>query len=250
MTIEASTSWTLGVLLLSLRIGPVFVLAPPFSQTQVPARVRVCFVLALAACLAHSAAPEVYMDGAALLIAAAAELMLGLAICFAFQAAFAALTFAGRVLDVQAGYGLAMVIDPGSRAQAPLFGTILTLVAGLLFFASGGHLELVRLLMALTSVIPVGYARVAVTPDALIGYFGIALGVGLSVIAAAMVTLFLIDVAIAFLSRALPQMNALMLGLQVKVIATPVMMALSAGLLAPATLRLLTHALAFVPSLD
>jgi flagellar biosynthetic protein FliR len=250
MTIEASVSWTMGILLLSLRIGPVFVLAPPFSQTQVPARVRVCLVLALAACLAHGVPSTVYANSANLLMAAVAELMLGLAIAFAFQTAFAALSFAGRVLDVQAGYGLAMVIDPGSRAQAPMFGTILTLVAGLLFFATNGHLELLRLFATLLRVIPLGYAQLMSNPQALIGYFGVTMGMGLVAVSAVMVTLFLIDLSIAFLSRALPQMNALMLGLQIKTIATLVMMTLSAGLLVPAALRLMTHAMALVPSLE
>ncbi|CAD6548995.1 flagellar biosynthetic protein FliR [Paraburkholderia metrosideri] len=250
MAIEAGVSWTIGILLLSLRIGPVFVLAPPFSQTQVPMRVRVCLVLALAACLARGVPSAAYANGAALVIAAATELMLGLAIAFAFQTAFAALSFAGRVLDVQAGYGLAMVIDPGSRAQAPLFGTILTLVAGLLFFATNGHLELLRLFTTLQRVIPVGYAGLTGSPQALIGYFGMTMGMGLSAVSAVMVTLFLIDLSIAFLSRALPQMNALMLGLQVKTIATLVMMTLSAGLLVPTALRLMTHALTLVPSLE
>ncbi|OLL30855.1 type III secretion protein [Burkholderia sp. SRS-W-2-2016] len=250
MALQASTSWTLNVLLLSLRIGPVFVLAPPFAQTQVPARVRLCLVLALCACLANNAPATMYTDGAVLLIAAAAELMLGLAIAFSFQVAFAALTFAGRVLDVQAGYGLAMVIDPGSREQAPMFGTILTLVAGLLFFASNGHLELLRLLSALIVAIPVGELRLTGDPQTLIGYFGMTLGIGLSAVSAVVITLFLIDISIAFLSRALPQMNALMLGLQIKTIATLLMMTISAGLLIPVALRLLTHALSFVPSME
>lgn len=249
MTIEVSVSRCIAALLLSLRIGPVFVLAPPFSQTQVPVRVRVCLVLALAFCLAHSVTPGVYADHNVLLLAATSELFLGLTIAFGLQAAFAALSFAGRVLDVQAGYGLAMVIDPGSRGQAPMFGTILVLVAGLIFFATNGHLDLLRLIAALIDVLPVGQAHLPENPKAFISYFSIVMGMGLSAGAAVIVTLFLIDLSIAFLSRALPQMNALMLGLQVKTIVTLVVMALSAGLLVPVTMRLMSAALGLIPTL-
>ncbi|KGB98419.1 flagellar biosynthetic protein FliR [Burkholderia cepacia] len=249
MYVQINIGWTMSALLLSLRIGPVFVLAPPFSQMQVPARVRICLVLAMSACLAKTVTASVYASGGALLNAALSELALGLTIAFAFQAAFAALSFAGRVLDVQAGYGLAMVIDPGSRGQSPMFGTILSFVAGLIFFATGGHLELLRLLAVLTNVMPVGHADLLGAPQDFIRYFSLIMTSGLSAVAAVMITLFLIDLSIAFLSRALPQMNALMLGLQVKTIATLVVMALSAGLLAPVAMRVTRAALDFVPSL-
>jgi flagellar biosynthetic protein FliR len=244
MTLEVSVSRAIAVLLLSLRIGPVFVATPPFSQTQVPARVRVCLVLALAACLAHPVAANA--DDGTLVVAGACELLLGLTIAFAFQTAFAALSFAGRVLDVQAGYGLAMVIDPGSRIQAPMFGTILVLSAGMIFFATNGHLDLLRLVALLVDVLPPGQAQLPRDPQVFIGYFSIVMGTGFAAVAAVIITLFLIDLSIAFLSRSLPQMNALMLGLQVKTIVTLTAMALSAGLLAPVTMRLMSAALAFV----
>lgn len=239
----------MSVMLLTLRIAPVLVLAPPFSQVQVPLRVRTCLVLALAACLSQPISSVIYLDEGALLVSALSELLLGLMIAFGFQAAFAALSFAGRVLDVQAGYGLAMVIDPGSRGQSPLFGTILVLVAGLVFFAVNGQNDLLRLLAALVYVLPVGQAQIVAGPQAFIGYFGTVMGMGLAAVSAAILTLFLVDLSIAFLSRALPQMNALMLGLQVKTIVTLVTMALSAGLVASVAMRLMSAALEFVPTL-
>lgn len=248
MQIEVGVAWAMAVMLLSLRIGPVFVLAPPFSQTRVPVRVRVCLVLALSACLAQHVPASVYGNEGALLLSAASELLLGLTIAFAFQAAFASLSFAGRVLDVQAGYGLAMIIDPGSRSQSPMFGTILVLVAGLIFFAANGQIDLLRLLAALVDLLPVGQAQLLDNPHAFISYFSMVMGMGLTAVAAVIITLFLIDLSIAFLSRALPQMNALMLGLQVKTIVTLVVMAASAGLLGPATMRLISAALEFIPS--
>lgn len=240
----------MAALLLSLRIGPVFIIAPPFSQTQVPARVRVLLVLALAACFADTAPVYVLHDGAALALAVASELLLGLAIAFAFQAAFASLSFAGRVLDVQAGYGLATVIDPGSRAQAPMFGTIMTMLGGLLFFAGNGHRELLTLLASLIRLMPAGSARLPGDPQAFISYFGVVMALGLASIAAVMVCLFTIDLTIAFLSRTLAQMNALMLGLQVKTIVTLFVMSMSVGIMAPVVLQLMNSALRFVPSLN
>lgn len=246
---DAQTTWAQTALLLSLRIGPCLVLAPPFSQILAPVRVRLCLVLALSGCLAATLPATTALAPGALMLAAMSEVLLGLLIAFGFQLAFAALSFAGRALDVQAGYGLALVIDPGSRTQSPLFGTVLTLFAGMLFFATQGHIELMRVLGASLKAIPVGQLSLSGNPVPLIGRVGVMMGLGVGAIAAAMITLFLIDVCIAYLSRALPQMNALMLGLQVKTMATLIALALSAGLLGPVALRLIRAALDFVPSL-
>lgn len=238
------------IALLTLRIGPVFVLSPPFSLIRVPKRVRVCLVLALSALLAPVLPAHAPLSEGAFVVSAMSEAVIGLTFALALQLAFAALSFAGRVLDVQAGYGLALVIDPATRAQSPLFGTIFVMAAAVIFFASNGHLELVRVLAASAHAMPVGEPVLAGSPQALIGYLGLVMSTAFGVIAAVTVTLFLIDITIALLSRALPQMNALMLGLQVKTIATLIMLTLSAGLLAPVALQLIRHSLDFMASVS
>ncbi len=249
MTIDIGVGWAVAVLLLSLRIGPIFTLAAPFSQITIPMRVRACLVLSLCACLAQPVSATIYQNGATLLLAAGSEVLIGLMLSFGFQVAAAALSFAGRALDVQAGYGLAMVIDSGSKSQTPLFGMMLTLVASLIFFSTNGHIELLRLMARLMQLLPLGQVVLLGSPHAFLNYFGIVMGMGLSAVAATMLVLFLVDITIAFLSRTLPQMNALMLGLQIKVIVTLVMLALSTGLILPVVLRLFNVALSFMPSL-
>jgi len=235
------------VLLLTLRFGPVLTWAPPFSYVRAPMRVRLCLVLAMATMFTwmHADKPPVPSD--VFISAATSELVLGLMLAFGLQAAFGALMFAGRVLDVQAGFGLAMVIDPSTRGQAPLFGTVLTLVAGFIFFAMNGHLELVRLLNAMLARFPIGQTALLGSSSAFTSFLTMTTGLALGAVAAASVTLFLIDAAIAYLTRALPQMNALMLGLQVKTLATLAVTALAASVVAPVSLRLMRLALDFVP---
>ena len=245
---HTATSWALAVLLLTMRIGPAFTLAPPFSLMQTPVRVRVAMTLAIAACLATPVSISLMQNGAMLVIALASELLFGLAIAFALQAAFAALSFAGRMLDIQAGYGLATVIMPVSRTQSPLFGSVLTLVASVIFFATNGHLALIKLIARTLDVLPLGQVALPADPARYIRYFSVVMTMGFVATAAVSLTLLLVDLTIAFLSRTLPQMNALMLGLQVKTIVTLITLALSAGLLGPATLRLMQTSLEFIAS--
>ncbi|KAF1004689.1 MAG: hypothetical protein GAK28_03891 [Luteibacter sp.] len=241
------SSLATGTLLLSLRLGPLLTFAPPFSQLRLPLRVRVVLVLAMAGSLAMIAPAT--PAGVHWITAAATELFLGMLLAFGFQAGFAGLDFAGRALDIQAGYGLALVIDPATSNQAPLFGTVLALVAGLVFFLVGGHLELMRMLALLVKLVPPGGALTPIAPTRLTAFLGASLLTGLGAIAAPMLALFLVDVAVAYLSRALPQMNALLIGLQVKTVVTLIVTATAIGLAGPAIMRLIRQSLEFVPSL-
>ena len=58
-----------------------------------------------------------------------------------------------------------------------------------------------------------------------------------------MVVLFLLDLAIAFMSRTMPQMNVLILGFQVKALATLVMLPIAFSLATATLLRLMRFAL-------
>lgn len=235
-----------GTLLLSLRLGPLLTLAPPFTQLRVPLRMRVVLVLTLAASLSTMVPVA---QASSLIVASAGELFLGMLLAFGFQAGFAGLDFAGRALDIQAGYGLALVIDPATSSQAPLFGTLLSLTASLVFFLANGHLELMRTLGALTRMLPPGSPLMPIMPAKLVAFLGGSVLIGVGAVAAPMLALFLVDVVIAYLSRALPQINALLLGLQVKTMVTLVVTSAAVGLAGPVILRLIRRSLEFVPSL-
>lgn len=219
MPADALTSWVLTSLMLGLRVAPVFAMAPPFTLTRVPAPFRMFFGLGLAGLLAASLAEPARLhafDAGSLLVVAAKELLVGSIFVLVLQLTFAGLQLAGRVVDIQAGFGLAMLLDPMTRTQAPLVGTILAYAAGAVFFALDGHLSLLRLLAASVEAIPIGTAHMPTSLRPLTTFMSVAFLASFGVAAAAILSLFLADIAIALMSRTLPQMNVLILGLQVK----------------------------------
>lgn len=235
---ETFTGWLISTLLLSLRLSPVLTFAPPFTLVRVPALVRVLLGLGLsgvmAAALPISAAPPA--EPGPLIAAAMRELFMGAVFVLAFQLAFGAIYVAGRTIDVQAGFGLAAVVDPGSKAQIPLVGSLYAYAAGAVFFGLNGHLDLMRIVAASLEAVPLGQGTLPQDLTPLIAFLGavftIAFGVGGGVI----LVLFLADVAISLLSRTAPQMNVLVLGFQVKtlllMVALPLTLGVSAALLA------------------
>jgi flagellar biosynthesis protein FliR len=210
-----------SAVLLSLRVAPVFAFAPPFTLVRMPRTFRMLLSLGVAACLvaANPAAATLRDTGAgALLVAGIAELMLGIVFMAAFLLSFAALQVAGRAVDIQAGFGLSLLIDPTTRGSMPLTGTLFVYAAAAIFFAADGHAELLRLMAASLDAIPLGGWQMFDSPAPLISFISLSVLCAFGVAGGVMLALLVCDLAITFLSRTVPQMNVLVLGFQVKTI--------------------------------
>lgn len=206
-----------AVLFSSLRIAPTLAFAPPFSLVRIPTLFKVFLAFGLTAAIASFSPPASRLsDSAALIDAIAQEVFLGLLIAWSFHAAFAGLQIVGRTLDIQSGQGFSTILDPTTHASTPLTGQIFALAAAASFFAADGHLTLVRLFAASFEVLPFGanYLHISLphVASSLSQFIFFAFSFG----AAPLLALFLSDCAIALLSRTAPQINPLVLGLQIK----------------------------------
>lgn len=249
MRLTLPSEWMIAVILLTARLMPVFAFANPFAMLNMPKSVRAAVILALAAALAPLAtvAPELArFETGPLLVGLAGELVIGAAVAFALQSAFGAFFVSGRILDTQAGLSLALVIDPATKRQTPMVGTMFAFVAGSVFFATNGHHDLLRLIGVTLSAVPVGMLATTLNPELFIAQTSAMFLLGVAAAGASMVVLFLTDIALAVISRALPQMNILMISLQVKSIVLLLVLALAAGMMAPLILRSLETAFGFV----
>lgn len=252
MTFAVLTGWVTACLLLSLRIAPVFALAPPFTLIRMPLLFRLLLGLGLSASLVSAnpsatALPDMALS--TLVPAAIRELMLGALFVLAFQLVFAALYMAGRTIDIQAGFGLALLIDPHSHAQTPLVGTLFAYAAAALFFAMDGHIDLLRILSASVEAIPLGSWALPISLDRLSAFISAVFLTAFGVAGAAILALFLIDMVIALLSRTVPQMNVLILGFQVKTIVLLLVLPISFGVGGALLVRMMRMTLEALPGL-
>jgi flagellar biosynthesis protein FliR len=244
--------WTnslIAVLLVSLRLAPTLAFAQPFTLIRVPVVIRVLLSVGLSLWLvdAQPALTSERVAGHDLSGLMLGELLAGMAIALGLQLAFAAMAWAGRVLDVQAGFGLAALADPTTREELPLAGTILVYAAGAVFFASGAQYDLLSLWAGSFEALPLGYGLLQPDLVALGSFMGEVFGLAVGLAGVSLLAIFLTDLIIALMSRTLPQMNVLVLGFQVKamllIVTLPVTLALSGALF----LRLIRAALAAPP---
>lgn len=237
MVVDIDPAWFMAVFFTVLRIGVVLVMTPIFSSLTGMVTVRVLFTLALSVMLVsglHLQPSGVALAPGPVLLAALAEVANGVTLAFGVFAAFGAFSLAGKILDIQSGFGMGNVYDPVTRASAPLFGTMLNLVAVAVFFGMDGHHALLRgLAFSLQRTAP-GAGFAGFSADAAIRQFGLMFSLGVALIVPVMFCLLLADTALAVVSRVLPQMNVFVVGVPVKIVTALVVFALTVGSMGPA----------------
>ena len=143
--------------------------------------------------------------------------MIGAALAFGLFAAFGAFLFGGRLIDSQIGFAVANLIDPITRAQGPLIGTVLNLTAIAVFLAVDGHHLIIRGLADSLARFPPGQPITELGVTAVTAQFGVVFAYGLMLVAPAVFALLLLDVALAVVARTMPQMNIFIVSLPLKV---------------------------------
>lgn len=251
MPSAALSTWVASTLLLGLRIAPAFAFAPPFTLVRMPLLFRILLSLGLSITILAATPGSVLAlsDLQALVPAAARELALGTLVVLVLQLLFGALYLAGRTVDIQAGIGLALLIDPTTRTQTPLIGTLFAYAAAAIFFSLDGHLDLLRFMAATLRLVPLGAWTM---PDDLarIGLLAGALcTMALGFAGAVIIALFLVDLALALLSRTVPQMNVFVLGFQVKTLVLLVALPLCFGLAGAILVHMIAEAFDALPGL-
>lgn len=234
MEVTISSAFLTTLLLVSLRLTGIFLFTPLFLSVNVPVQVRGAFVVALSFFLAINL-PVVHTveNIHSLLAASVSELLLGVVLAFGISAVFALFSFGGRLLDVQMGFGVANLIDPSTNTQAPLLGTFLQMMAVFAFFLVNGHHMLIRGLFYSFNSIPPGEAGMAVDITQIVAQFGLMFSYGLVVVAPVVVTLLLLDIGFAVVSRTMPQVNMFIVGMPIKVFAGILVLAISLNYLGP-----------------
>lgn len=220
MNIEGDFVVITTVLLVSARLAGLLVMSPLFQFASVPSTVRLLFVISLSAGIVLSAkiaTVSLPTTLAELGLALLTEVFVGAVLAFGLFAAFGAFLFGGRVLDFQMGFGVANVIDPSTNVQAPMIGTALNLMALAVFFALDGHQWLIRGVVYSFNRIPPGGAFQTMSLQAVAAQFGVMFMYGLAVVAPAVITLLLVDVAMAVAARTMPQVNVFIFALPIKI---------------------------------
>jgi flagellar biosynthetic protein FliR len=236
MQIDIDPAWALAVFYTALRLGVVLLLSPILAGLSGLVVVRVLLTLALAVLLVqglHLGTPAGALELGRVAAGACNELMVGGVLAFGVFAAFGAFSVAGKILDVQTGFGIGTVYDPVTRGGAPLFATMLNMLGAVMFFAMDGHHAFLRGLAFSLERVPPGSPLGSMAADAMLQQFGLMFSLGVALIIPVILCLLLTETGLAFVSRVLPQMNVFVVGVPVKIAVGTALLALTVVTMGP-----------------
>jgi len=231
---------------LMTRCGAALFAVPLFGSNQVPAQVRVVLAGGLAVLLCNwttipAPAALFSLPG---LVSTAGEVVIGLAIGFVLQFAFAAPVIAAEMIGAGMGLSIATAADPVSGAHSPALGQYFSVLLTVIFLGLGAHLQWFALLVESYRAFPPGGGWF--TPDrvGLIAGFGTQMFVSAIAIALPVVLLLLlVQLTFGVLARSAPSLNIFALGLPLGMLAGVAALVVSAPLVADAMTDLVAIAL-------
>ena len=216
MEISLDPGWATGLALASTRVA-AFAVASPIYTRILPGVGRIALVLVLGLFFSH---PVVIPDVYGLIAAGLINAVIGVALGFLTGILFHVFQVAGGVLDFSSGLSVSGVLDPMTGHQDTVFGRIFGVAAGAIFLALGGDQLLIVGLGRSVDAIPLDgvpsiHAGLADLAVSLLGKMTLA---AVELAFPAVAAVFLVELAPGLANRMVPQLNAFLVGMPIKII--------------------------------
>ena len=212
-----------------VRMTGFVIFNPAFGRRNIPAAARGALALALAAASVAAIAenPEIAALQAVeignitvFIVLAIKEFIFGYLLGLVVNLFFSVVIIGGEMMDLQIGLAMSRTFDPASNVQMPLMGNFLNVAFMALFFITNSHLTLTGIMFLSFGISPVGLTNF--NPE--IGLylarlfsemFILGMKLAMPIIAAELV----MEISVGILTRAVPQINIFVVGLQLKIAA-------------------------------
>lgn len=207
------------MILFGSRVSGLMLIAPVFSARPIPAKIRACVLIVLVVLMmpvmAAGSAPAHATPSSVL-----SEALIGFTIGLGAALLIGAAELAGELLAIQIGLQGSAIVDPMSHQQSTALGQFMNLFAIALLLSLNAHVVMLEALHASVDLIPIGAGTHL--QDGLGGMLKLGstlFALGLRFAAPVIAVVLLVNVALAVLSRAAPQLNILSLAFPVQILA-------------------------------
>lgn len=206
-------------LVLVSRIGGLLAALPVFSGRTIPIKVKLGLVLTLSLMLAPSIPmPTVSLDPVILVGGMLSEITIGVTIGLAVRLMFGALEVAGELLGIQMGFGAVHLFDPTTSQQTPMVAQFFTMLASLIFLSLNAHLFAMATIIHSYEAIPAFGAHLSShLGEEILLLSQRMFTIGLKLSAPVLIAILLINVLMALLGRAVPQVQVFVLSFPITI---------------------------------
>ena len=207
--------------LIFMRMSGFLLFNPLLGRSNLPAMVKTGMALVLSILVFWTAGtgvpqPDTLVELAFRLLL---ELGIGLVLGFVMRVVFSVVQIGGEVIDTQMGMTMAQIYDASSQANLSVTASLLNILLILDFFAENGHYTLMRLLTTSGELVPYGAADLgdgvyAYVIELFLACMLLAVKLAMPILAAELLG----EVGMGVLMKAIPQINAFVINIELKVI--------------------------------
>ena len=207
--------------LIFMRMSGFLLFNPLLGRSNLPAMVKTGMALVLSILVFGTAGtgvpqPDTLVELAFRLLL---ELGIGLVLGFVMRVVFSVVQIGGEVIDTQMGMTMAQIYDASSQANLSVTASLLNILLILDFFAENGHYTLMRLLTTSGELVPYGAAALgdgvyAYVIELFLACMLLAVKLAMPILAAELLG----EVGMGVLMKAIPQINAFVTNIELKVI--------------------------------
>lgn len=243
------TAYFLALIFVFLRIAAFLGISNVFFPTGTPNKLKIFISLILSFSLLggidYSSVNEI-TSNYYLITYAINEILTGLIFGLIVDISFKIIIMAGSLLDLHIGLSMVNIIDPNSKVNTTLNGNLLHSIAMMIFFIVDGHHLLIKSLIESFNLLSLG--RSIIFGETLMALIGIIIEyfiIGLKIAIPIVLIIILTDLCMGLISRAVPQINVMILGMPVKMLVG--MIAISLSL--PLIVKIIISNISYIPEI-
>jgi flagellar biosynthetic protein FliR len=201
------------------RIAGLMMYAPLLGSAKIPKRVKALFAIILAMGMTSSIARPMVLPPTVwgVAVAIGGELIFGFAMGMVFSFVFIAAQWAGQIIGQQIGFNLSEVFDPQYGGASSVVGDLYYMLTLVVFLFVDGHRQMIRGIRASFDSLPLLSVGMNMPVfDLVLRMFETTTVLAMRLAAPLLVTMLVVDLALGFLGKTMPQLNIMTAGLSIK----------------------------------
>lgn len=219
-----------------LRMSAFVISAAIFSTPNIPAPLKiltsVVFTILMFQAVATNEALVRLSESQDLLMLAGREVLVGLVLGFVTRLFFFAVSMAGEIVSISTGLGQAQMFNPMMGSMSNAMEQFYSIIATLVFLSLNGHHTMIMGIGESFTTTPIaqlsfGYSSFAEMVMKIQGF----LVIGIKIAAPVLISMIIIQLGMALLSRVVPQINVMVTSSSITVLIGFVIMFVSLPLL-------------------
>ncbi|AYE33417.1 fused FliR family export protein/FlhB family type III secretion system protein [Clostridium septicum] len=242
-------TYFLALLFVFVRLTSFFAITKVFFPNGTPKTLKMFFSLIFSFAIlggVDNSNIELINNNLMLIMYILSEASTGIILGIITNLAFEVVLMAGSLMDVHIGLSMVSVLDPNTKTNTTVFGNLLHYVSMIIFFLIDGHHMIIKSLIESFILVPLGknilYKETMMAIiDIIAKYFAIGLKIAIPIVLIIIIT----DISMGLISRAVPQINVMILGMPVKILVGLIAVSISL----PIVIKVFISSISYIPEI-